>query len=85
MSASSSVDDPPGKPEAGNAIAAALLEAAVAPVRGVLHYAGEHAILLGNAMAGVFRKPFRLRLYLEQAQFVGVGSLPIICLVGFFS
>ena len=85
MSASSSVDDPPGKAEAGNAIAAALLDAAVAPVRGVLRYAGEHAILLGQAMAGLFRQPFRLRLFLEQAQFIGVGSLPIICLVGFFS
>ena len=36
-------------------------------------------------MAGLFRKPFRLRLFLEQMEFVGVGSLPIICLVGFFS
>ena len=85
MSASSSVDGPPGKAEAGNAIAAALLDAAVAPIRAVLRYAGEHAIMLGQALSGLFRKPFRLRLYLEQAQFIGVGSLPIICLVGFFS
>jgi phospholipid/cholesterol/gamma-HCH transport system permease protein len=85
MSASSSVDDPPRKSAAVNAIAASLLEAALAPFKAVFTYAGEHAILLGHALAGLFRKPFRLRLYLEQAQFVGVGSLPIICLVGFFS
>jgi len=85
MSASSSVEDPPRRSEAVNAIAASLLEAAVAPFKLALTYAGDHAILLGHAMAGLFRKPFRLRLYLEQAQFVGVGSLPIICLVGFFS
>jgi phospholipid/cholesterol/gamma-HCH transport system permease protein len=63
----------------------ALRDAAFAPVRAVLSYFGEHSILLGNAMAGLFRSPFRLRLFLEQMQFVGVGSLPIIMLVGFFS
>ncbi len=85
MSASSSVDDPPRKPAAGSAIAAALLDAALAPIKWALNYAGEHSLLLGRAMAGLFRRPFRLRLFFEQAQFVGVGSLPIIGLVGFFS
>jgi phospholipid/cholesterol/gamma-HCH transport system permease protein len=85
MSASSSVDGPPQKTVAVNAIAAALLDAALAPIRWGLKYAGDHAILLGQALTGLVRKPFRLRLFLEQAQFVGVGSLPIICLVGFFS
>jgi phospholipid/cholesterol/gamma-HCH transport system permease protein len=41
--------------------------------------------MLGQATAGLFRRPFRLRLFLEQMEFVGVGSLPIILLVGFFS
>jgi phospholipid/cholesterol/gamma-HCH transport system permease protein len=85
MSASSSVDGPPQKTVAVNAIAASLLDAALAPIRWALNYAGDHAILLGQALTGLVRKPFRLRLFLEQAQFVGVGSLPIICLVGFFS
>ncbi|HXU61748.1 MAG TPA: ABC transporter permease [Polyangia bacterium] len=85
MSASSSVDGPPQKTVAVNAIAAALLDAALAPIKWALNYAGDHAILLGQALTGLVRKPFRLRLFLEQAQFVGVGSLPIICLVGFFS
>jgi phospholipid/cholesterol/gamma-HCH transport system permease protein len=85
MSASSSADDPPRKPGAGRAIAASLLDAAVAPVRWFLTYFGDQSMLLGRAIAGLFRKPFRLRLFLEQAQFVGVGSLPIVSLVGFFS
>jgi phospholipid/cholesterol/gamma-HCH transport system permease protein len=66
-------------------VLAALRDAAFAPIRVVLSYFGEHSLLLGNAVAGLFRSPFRLRLFLEQMQFVGVGSLPIIMLVGFFS
>jgi phospholipid/cholesterol/gamma-HCH transport system permease protein len=56
-----------------------------APVRGVFGYLGDHAMLLGKAIAWLFRPPFRLRLFLEQMEFIGVGSLPIILLVGFFS
>lgn len=55
------------------------------PVRAFFGYFGDHAILLGRAVAGLFRRPFRLRLFLEQMEFIGVGSLPIILLVGFFA
>jgi phospholipid/cholesterol/gamma-HCH transport system permease protein len=55
------------------------------PVRGLFGYFGDHAILLGSAFTWLFRRPFRPRLFLEQMEFVGVGSLPIILLVGFFS
>jgi len=55
------------------------------PVRGFFGFFGDHAILLGRALAGIVRPPFRPRLYLEQMHFVGVGSLPIIILVAFFS
>jgi phospholipid/cholesterol/gamma-HCH transport system permease protein len=85
MSASSTVGPPEGGAAAEPGVGAALLEAALAPLRSILTYFGDHTLLLGNAMAGLFRKPFRLKLFLEQMQFVGVGSLPIICLVGFFS
>jgi phospholipid/cholesterol/gamma-HCH transport system permease protein len=86
MTAPSSVDGAPGgEAGRGSRIAAALLDAAVSPIRGILVYAGERTLLLTAAMAGLFRKPFRLRLFLEQMDFVGVGSLPIICLVGLFS
>jgi phospholipid/cholesterol/gamma-HCH transport system permease protein len=66
-------------------VLAALREAAIAPIRVVFGYFGDHSIMLGQAAAGLVRPPFRLRLYLEQMEFVGVGSLPIILLVGFFS
>ena len=55
------------------------------PFRRVFNYFGDHAIMMGQAAMGLVRPPFRLRLYLEQMEFVGVGSLPIILLVGFFS
>lgn len=56
-----------------------------APVRNFFGYFGDHARMLGQATAWLFRPPFRPRLFLEQMEFIGVGSLPIIVLVGFFS
>ncbi|HXT96212.1 MAG TPA: ABC transporter permease [Polyangia bacterium] len=87
MTAPSSVDGAPGGQTESRlgGIAKALLDAAVRPLRGLLTYAGDRTLLLSSAMGGLFRKPFRLRLFLEQMEFVGVGSLPIICFVGFFS
>jgi phospholipid/cholesterol/gamma-HCH transport system permease protein len=55
------------------------------PVRAIFNYLGEHSILLFQSMVWLFRRPFRLRQFLDQMEFVGVGSLPIILLVGFFS
>jgi phospholipid/cholesterol/gamma-HCH transport system permease protein len=46
---------------------------------------GEHIQLLGQTFAGLFRRPFRTKLFFEQMEFIGVGSLPIILLVGFFT
>jgi phospholipid/cholesterol/gamma-HCH transport system permease protein len=77
---STATPDPDRRP-----VGAALLEAFKAPFRGFFNYFGDHALMLGLASAGLVRRPFRLRLYLEQMEFVGVGSLPIILLVGFFS
>lgn len=56
-----------------------------APVRSIFGFFGDHTLMLFRAFAWLFRPPFRLRLFLEQMEFVGVGSLPIIILVGFFS
>ena len=55
------------------------------PVPNAITVFGAHIILLGRALAWLFRRPFRPRLFLEQMEFVGVGSLPIIMLVGFFT
>ena len=54
-----------------------------APLPGAVALFGEHIILLARALIWLFRRPFRLRLFLDQMEFVGVGSLPIIMLVGF--
>jgi phospholipid/cholesterol/gamma-HCH transport system permease protein len=63
----------------------ALGEAAGAPLKVIFGYLGEHSLMLAQSVTWLFRRPFRLRLFLEQMEFVGVGSLPIILLVGFFS
>jgi phospholipid/cholesterol/gamma-HCH transport system permease protein len=62
-----------------------LVDAASAPIRVIFGYFGDHFLMLAQSMRWLFRRPFRLRLFLEQMEFVGVGSLPIILLVGFFS
>ena len=62
-----------------------LADAAVGPARLIFGYFGEHSLMLADAVRWLFRRPFRLRLFLDQMEFVGVGSLPIIMLVGFFS
>ena len=64
---------------------AAIAAAAGMPVRAFFGYFGDHALMMARAFLWLFRPPFRLRLFLEQMEFVGVGSLPIILLVGFFS
>jgi phospholipid/cholesterol/gamma-HCH transport system permease protein len=64
---------------------AAIGSALGIPVRGFFGYFGDHAMMLGQAFLWLFRPPFRLRLFLDQMEFIGVGSLPIIGLVGLFS
>jgi phospholipid/cholesterol/gamma-HCH transport system permease protein len=59
--------------------------AIASPFLGFVTSFGEHMSLLGRACAWLVRPPFRLRLFLDQMEFIGVGSLPIILLVGFFS
>jgi phospholipid/cholesterol/gamma-HCH transport system permease protein len=82
---------PPAPPSDGEPVArqpslGARLGLGVAgPVLSFLESLGEHMILLGQCMRWLFRRPFRPRLFLEQMEFVGVGSLPIIMLVGLFA
>ena len=61
------------------------LDTALTPARVFFGYFGEHSLLLFQSVMWLFRRPFRLKLFLEQMHFVGVGSLPIIMLVGLFS
>ena len=46
---------------------------------------GGHIRMMLDAFTWLFRPPFRTKLFLEQMEFIGVGSLPIILLVGAFS
>lgn len=62
-----------------------LVGKAFSPVSGAVALFGEHILLLGRALLWLFRRPLRTRLFLDQMDFVGVGSLPIIMLVGFFT
>jgi len=84
MTTTSSADSPPEVPPYERRFRT-LLDHLVAPIFIILNYFGERAIMLGDALSGLVRRPFRLRLFLDQMEFVGVGSLPIISLVGFFS
>jgi len=48
-------------------------------------YVGARSLLLIQALLAALRRPFRGGLIIQQMQFVGVESLPIVCLVGLFS
>jgi phospholipid/cholesterol/gamma-HCH transport system permease protein len=63
----------------------AIVGRVFSPVTSSIALFGDHIILLGRALVWLFRRPLRLRLFFEQMEFVGVGSLPIIMLVGFFT
>jgi hypothetical protein len=63
----------------------AIIRRLLSPLIGAITTFGEHILLLGRALAWLFRHPFRWRLFFEQMEFIGVGSLPIIMLVGFFT
>jgi phospholipid/cholesterol/gamma-HCH transport system permease protein len=82
-SSTETVVPPPAPASKFNPLAA--VGRAFSPVPNAIAVFGAHIILLGRAFAWLFRRPFRLRLFLEQMEFVGVGSLPIIMLVGFFT
>jgi phospholipid/cholesterol/gamma-HCH transport system permease protein len=42
-------------------------------------------IMLGQSVYWGMRRPFRARLFVEAAESIGIGSLPIIVLVGMFT
>ncbi len=59
----------------------AVGRAAMAPVRQV----GMAARILGAGSANLFRRPLRVRLTIEQLEFIGIQSLPIILLSSAFT
>jgi phospholipid/cholesterol/gamma-HCH transport system permease protein len=66
------------------AVAKGVRDAFTPAVR-LLDALGEHLILCGRALSWLPRRPFRPANYLEAAEYVGFGSLPIILLVGLFT
>lgn len=58
---------------------------AFAPVVRAIDRFGDHVILLGRSLAWLPRRPFRPAIYLDACEYVGVGSLPIVLLVGLFT
>ena len=61
------------------------LQTALGALTFPLAWVGSRASLLSQAVSGVFGRPWRGSLALRQMQSVGVGSLPLIAMVGFFS
>lgn len=81
MSAAEPVPAPPSV-----AVLAAdwLVDTALVPVRG-LQSVGDLLIFTGTAVWRAPRRPLRVAVYLQQMEFVGVGSLGIILLTGAFT
>ena len=74
-------DDPPG---VGRAIATGLFDV-VRPVIRFVDRVGDHVILCVRALAWLPRGPHRAGNYLDAFEYIGVGSLGIILLVGLFT
>jgi phospholipid/cholesterol/gamma-HCH transport system permease protein len=81
------------QPEAGKAASEVTVGKAVmtgfkdagAPIVHFLDMVGGHLILMSRALYWLPRRPFRFGNYLEAAEYIGFGSLPIVLLVGFFT
>ncbi len=77
----------PGDPKrktVGGAVLGGFKDAG-APIVRFLDLVGGHLILMGRAMSWLPRRPYRLRNYLEAAEYIGFHSLPIVLLVGAFT
>src|SRR5262245_14836399 len=75
---------PPPKETVGRAVAVGVKDA-FAPLYRFLDMVGGHLILVGRAFAWLPRRPFRGQNYLDAAEYIGFGSLPIVLLVGAFT
>ena len=74
----------PGQQSVGDAVLTGVKDAG-APVARFLDMVGGHLILVGRALAWLPRRPFRGKNYLEAAEYIGWGSLPIVLIVGAFT
>jgi phospholipid/cholesterol/gamma-HCH transport system permease protein len=83
----------PSAGASGNGVPAKTVTGAVvegvkeagAPVVRFLDLVGGHLLLVARALAWLPRRPIRGKNYLEAAEYIGFGSLPIVLLVGAFT
>src|SRR5207237_2241103 len=78
----------PAKPAPAAQVTGAVWEGvkdAGSPVMRFLEMVGGHLILTARALSWLPRRPFRFKNYLEAAEYIGFGSLPIVLLVGAFT
>lgn len=54
-------------------------------VNGFLVFVGEMGLILGDAARRLFHRPFEFAETVNQMAFIGVASVPIVALTGFFS
>ncbi len=50
----------------------------------IIHMAGKMSILFYETTKGIFKPPFRFKLFIKQIEFIGYKSIPIIILTGIF-
>jgi phospholipid/cholesterol/gamma-HCH transport system permease protein len=71
-------------PSAGQAVVKGVRDA-FSPVVRLLELVGGHVQMAARAFMWMFRPPLRAGNYIDAAEFVGFGSLPIVLLVGLFT
>ena len=77
---------PPGDPQVTLPRAVWIgVQDAGAPVGRFLEMLGGHILLALRALSWLPRRPYRASNYLEAAEYIGFGSLPIVLLVGAFT
>lgn len=74
----------PAAPGVGKAVVTGIKDAA-SPVVRFLDQFGSHVLLAVRALSWLPRRPVRLANYLDAAEYIGFGSLPIVLLVGAFT
>jgi len=60
-------------------------EPIVTPVMNFLTFTGEVGLIFADAVKRCFRRPFEFEETVNQMAFIGVNSVPIVALTGFFS
>lgn len=55
------------------------------PLLGMVELVGGHVTMAGRALVWIVRPPVRVGNYIEAAETIGFGSLPIVLLVGLFT